>query len=235
MSLKFIQTYVHICENVLRDVQTETLSFINVRHRYVSEVYPSSVGRFYVAAGFKMLYSSKTPPKLDSQLKIMSPDNKIVLDLKQAVPLDTTEGKIPHVDFVFKIERFVCNIPGTYRIQLIDFPNELILGETEFEAVYPPRPQIIYKTDTEIEELLKQKNIIKKVESSVSCPQCKHEKKFVLEMEKDLFKRMEQELHFPEDLVYRCENCGKWSIHLGRMLHTMYSKLGQKVSEEKSE
>ena len=230
MNPRIEQRYFHICENVLKDMQTGTLSFINVRQGFILEAYPSSAGRFFVAAGLKIPHSSSNDLKqLFSQLKIISPENKIVLDVKQSFPLERKERKSPQVDFVFKIDRFICSSPGTYRVQLIDFPNELILAETEFEAVFPPKPNIPYKTEDEIARLIGRDDVIKKVESSVRCPKCKHEKKFTLQLEKDLFKRMEQELLFPDDLVYTCE-CGQWRIHLGRMMVFMYNKLGQKIT-----
>ncbi|MCB1195388.1 hypothetical protein KDK77_04310 [bacterium] len=222
--------YCFVCENVIKDEQSGSLSFISLKNFYTTESLPASWGKLFVVFGFK-LPPMKTNGSytVNCELKIIDPNNKIVLDMHQRVCIKNQETKLPTLDIVFGLERFTAKTPGIYRIQLLDLPNELFLGETEIEVRYPPPPNIQYKTEEEIEALLAQNDIIKQIESSVRCPLCKHEKKFKLRLEKDLFKRMEQEMNFPDDLIYICENCQKWSVHLGRILKFMHKKLGQPI------
>jgi len=182
----------------------------------------------FVCAGFLFDDVSKYPDGLLTQLKIISPENKIILDLKQKLLLGKDE-KYKGCDFIFNIERLLVDDPGVYRIQLIDFPNEIIMAQTKLWIDFPPIPQIPKRDKPEIDQLLKRKDIIKKVRSAIRCPKCKHEKTFELHLEPDPIKQLEQELGFPDDLVYHCENCGKWRVHLGKILLFMTKKLGQKV------
>ncbi|MEW6534708.1 MAG: hypothetical protein AB1454_03675 [Candidatus Auribacterota bacterium] len=231
MKSEITHNYIHVCDNVIRDSQTGALSFINIRRHFVVESFPTVLRNFFVTAGLTFKSDKKVKQThLYAQLKLISPDNKIQLDLKQSVPLEHRDKRLPNVDCIFRIERLVCNDPGVYRIQLIDFPNELLLAELDVNIQFPPLPVIDHKSPAEIEALLQQPDIIKKVESSVQCPRCKHERKFTLQLEKDLFKRLEQETALPDDLVYLCEKCGEWRIHLGKMLVFMYNKLGQKIT-----
>lgn len=231
MSKSIEKKYFFICENVIKDFQTGAMSFINVKNSFGIESLPIVVGGFFFVAGFKLNYpSAQIKEELYSQLKIISPDNKIILDIKQAVQFEhNSENRLPGVDFVFKIDRLQCEVTGIYRVQVIDFPNEIILAEMEFEVVFPPSPRIKYKSPEEIEKLLERKDIIKKVDFSVNCLKCKHDKKFTLSLERDMYKMMEQELSLPENFIYICENCGQWKIHLGRIITYMYNKLGQKA------
>ncbi|MDX9702528.1 MAG: hypothetical protein RBU23_05730 [Candidatus Auribacterota bacterium] len=234
MREKVIRNYFFLCDTVIRDSQSGSFSFINVRRSMISESFPCSMGGFFVAAGFKLsALSGDYKNQITVQLKIISPSNKIVFDIKQIVPMEQNKGDYHGIDFIIQIGRFTCKEPGNYRIQLLDFGNELVLGETDFEVLFPPRPNFSQKSPEEIEKLLEHPDVIKKVESSVRCPHCKHEKTFTICLERDLFKRMEQEIAFPDDLIYTCEQCGEWKIHLGRMMLYMYKKLGSRSQGKK--
>ena len=232
MKEKLVRNYFFVCDNVIRDSQTGNFSFINIRRNIISESFPCTIGGFFVAAGFKLsipVSPDEDKERLLLQLKIISPSNKIVIDIKQPVSLDSYKGNYHGFDFMFKLGRFTCKENGHYRIHLLDFGNELLLGEIDLDITFPPRPNFAKHSTEDIERLLDRSDIIKKVESSVSCPNCKHEKTFVIRLEKDLFKQMEQEIAFPDDLVYTCEQCGEWKIHLGRMMTYMYKKLGSRA------
>ncbi len=232
MKEKLIRNYFFVCDTVIRDSQTGHFSFVNVRRNIISESFPCTLGGFFVAAGFKLSIPAsfeEEKERLLLQLKIISPSNKIVLDIKQPVSLESYKGNYHGFDFIFKIGRFTCKEHGHYRIHLLDFSNELLLGEVDFDVIFPPRPNFPKRSTEEIEQLLERSDVIKKVESSVRCPNCKHDKTFVIRLETDLFKQMEQEIAFPDDLVYTCEQCGEWKIHLGRMLMYMYKKLGSRA------
>lgn len=227
MKPKLIRNYFFICDTVIRDSQSGAFSFINVRRNIISESFPCHSGGFFVAAGFQLAgRDTDLPRQLLVQLKIISPENKIILDMKQPVPLEHYKGEYHGFDFVFKLGRLNCDVPGHYRLLLMDFANEVVLGESDFELAFPPRPKLPKRTNEEIEQLLAQPDVIKKVDSSVRCPKCKHEKTFSVSLEKDIIRQMEQEILFPEDLIYTCEQCGEWRIHLGRMMVFMYKKLG---------
>ena len=233
MPEEIIKNYFLICENVIKDSHSGALSFINVRRRLVSDSFPCTVGGFHVAAGFKpndscTLYDNKVNSLL-AELKIISPSNKIITDIQQSIPIKRHGQKYPDLDFIFKIGKLSVETTGFYRIQLLDLANELILGEGVFEISFPPKPQIKQMSPEEIESVLRRNDIIKKVESSVKCPLCGHEKNFSLRLEKDPVKQLEQELVFSEDFIYQCEKCEKWRLHMGRIFSIMHKKLGQKA------
>ncbi len=228
MNSDFIKSYFLVCENVIKDTRTGALSFINARNRFLIESFPSNLTGLFVGAGFLLDDMSKYSEGILTQLKIISPENKIILDLKQNV-LFGKDKNYKGCDFVFNIERLLVDEPGIYRIQLIDFPNEIIMAETKIWVDFPPIPQIPKRDKLEIERLLKSKDVVKKVRSSIRCPKCRHEKNFELKLESDPIKQLEQELGFPEDLVYRCEKCGEWRVHLGKILLFMSNKLGEKI------
>lgn len=232
------KNYFLICENVIKDSHSGALSFINVRRQVMSDSFPCTVGGFYVAAGFRPhqssnLYDNSLHSML-AELKIISPDNKIITDIQQSIPIKRHGQKYPDLDFIFKIGKISVETTGIYRIQLLDLANELILGEGDFEISFPPKPKITRIPEDDIEKLQQRNDIIKKVESSVKCPLCNFEKNFSLCLERDPVKQLEQELLFPENFIYQCENCKKWRLHLGRIFSLMYKKLGQKAPSKRN-
>lgn len=233
MKSALTHNYMHVCENVIRDARSGSLSFINVRRNFMLEAFPAQLRDFFVAVGLTFEQTAHSAQmQLYSQLKIIAPDNKIILDMQQTVPFQSSTNKQPVVDCVFHIERLVIAESGMYRIQLVDFQNEVILGQSDLHIHFPPNPKISYRSDEEIDALLCREDVIKKVDTAIRCPKCKHEKKFTLKLEQDLLKRLEQEMNFPEDFVYICEGCGAWRMHLGKMMVLMYNKLGQTVPRQ---
>jgi hypothetical protein len=157
------------CDEVRND--NGKFSAVGIFDTIFSFIFPASHKRFFLLAGF-----TGEPGEHALDLQVAGPDGRVLGNTKGELKLESDD----HVsNVVFSFENFPLPAEGRYTLSL--FMDGDFMIEYPFTAKPPfPRRQ---RSREEIDELLKNADVIRSANADVECNRCRATYKFQLQLD----------------------------------------------------